>query len=379
MIKKLTLLSLVLILSLSVNLWAQDSPRWSISPMTTIYPNGQYVDLPQVTYENPNKTPKTVVTPIGTFVVAPNIRVYPSSTQQTETPIVRHPTNQNIMLGSSNATFGFFISEGVYVTTNGGTAWFGSDTLNANGNIAQQRGDPGPTITTNGTFIMTHLRSNTVFGGVTGISAAFSTNNGLTWSTDVQFSFSSGDDKNLAASNEVAGPNFGNAYCVWCRFFGGNNAHIWFSRTTDNGTSWISPVQVNVSQAGHFSQGADMGRVAPNGNLYVTWTAGVQGAPFTEDFLGFAVSTNNGDTWTPTENAYDVNGTRSFSFNGWGIRTNGFPRIDVDRSGGPRNGWIYIVTDEFNLSPAGSDADVILHRSTNGGTTWSAGIRVNQD
>lgn len=32
-----------------------------------------------------------------------------------------------------------------------------------------------------------------------------------------------------------------------------------------------------------------------------------------------------------------------------------------------------------NLAPAGSDADIILHRSTDGGTTWSSGIRVNQD
>ncbi|MBK8552095.1 MAG: exo-alpha-sialidase [Ignavibacteria bacterium] len=61
------------------------------------------------------------------------------------------------------------------------------------------------------------------------------------------------------------------------------------------------------------------------------------------------------------------------------IRVNGFTRIDVDRSGGPRNGWIYVVAAEKSLAPAGSDPDVILHKSTDGGTTWSAGIRVNQD
>jgi hypothetical protein len=53
--------------------------------------------------------------------------------------------------------------------------------------------------------------------------------------------------------------------------------------------------------------------------------------------------------------------------------------MSVDRSGGPRNGWIYIVTAEKNLLPAGSDPDIIIHRSTDGGATWSAGIRVNQD
>ena len=38
-----------------------------------------------------------------------------------------------------------------------------------------------------------------------------------------------------------------------------------------------------------------------------------------------------------------------------------------------------ILTSNENLAPAGSDADVIIHRSTDGGATWSAGIRVNQD
>jgi len=75
-----------------------------------------------------------------------------------------------------------------------------------------------------------------------------------------------------------------------------------------------------------------------------------------------------------------MNGSRSASYNGWGIRTNDFPRIDIDKTGGSRNGWIYVVASEYNIAPAGSDADIILHRSTDGGVTWnSPGIRVNQD
>ncbi len=61
------------------------------------------------------------------------------------------------------------------------------------------------------------------------------------------------------------------------------------------------------------------------------------------------------------------------------IRVNGLPRIAIDTTNGPRSGWIYIVTGQKNLAPAGSDEDIILNRSTDGGQTWSAGIRVNQD
>ena len=55
------------------------------------------------------------------------------------------------------------------------------------------------------------------------------------------------------------------------------------------------------------------------------------------------------------------------------------PLVVVDNSSGSRDGWIYIVTTEKNISPAGSDPDIIFHRSTDGGSTWSEGIRVNQN
>jgi hypothetical protein len=136
--------------------------------------------------------------------------------------------------------------------------------------------------------------------------------------------------------------------------------------------------QINSPPGGHYSQGCDIA-CGPNGEVYVCWAAPVSSSPFTEDFAGFAKSTNGGVTWTVTENAYDMNGIRASTFNGWNFRVNGFPRIAVDRSGGSRNGWIYIVASERNLPPAGRDADVVMHYSSNGGTSWSAGIRVNQD
>jgi hypothetical protein len=55
------------------------------------------------------------------------------------------------------------------------------------------------------------------------------------------------------------------------------------------------------------------------------------------------------------------------------------PNIAVDATTGPLRGNIYIVTGEKELFPAGSDPDIILHHSSDGGQSWSAGIRVNQD
>ncbi|MEZ4823974.1 MAG: hypothetical protein R2942_16845 [Ignavibacteria bacterium] len=141
------------------------------------------------------------------------------------------------------------------------------------------------------------------------------------------------------------------------------------SYTTNSGTSWSPYSQINTSVSGHYSQGCDIA-IGPSGQVYVCWAAPTSSSPFTEDFAGFAKSTNGGTTRSVTDNAYDMNGIRSSSYNGWGVRTNSFPRISVDRSGGTRNGWIYMSTaSDVNLAPAGSDADVILHRSSDGGNT----------
>ena len=124
-----------------------DERKWSIDPrMTMVYSTGEYVPLPQVdNYVHPNTSNIVYYTPTGVLTVAPNFRVYPSTTTQSEVPISRHPTNQNIMFASSNAAHfsPFFISEGVYVTTNGGVSWFGSDTTKTTP-VSGHGGDPAP-------------------------------------------------------------------------------------------------------------------------------------------------------------------------------------------------------------------------------------------
>ncbi len=333
--------------------------------------------LPQsFDYFNQTSVTRYLNDPNGVYAINPNVRVLPrSNSYQSEVIICRHPSNPLIMFGSSNAINNaggsLFISEGVYLTTNGGLNWFGSDTLQG-APISNHGGDPGPTIDKNGTLIMTHLGYS-----ISGMFANYSTNNGATWSANYTIA-SGSQDKNFASTDDaVSSPYYGRSYVVWSRFTAAAPP-IAVSYTTNGGVSWSPGVDINTSVASHYSQGCDI-RVGPNGEVYVVWAAPILGSPYTEDFAGFAKSTNGGVTWTVTNNAYDMNGIRGTFTTKASIRTNGFPRIDVDRSGGVRNGWIYVVASEKNLSPAGSDPDVVLHKSTDGGTTWSAGIRVNQD
>lgn len=353
--------------------------KWSLDPQQTgIYdPNViSNAPLPQeYDYVNSNSVTKYISSPNGVYAVAPNFRILPrAGSYQSEVIICRHPLNPLIMFGSSNAinnTGTLFISEGVYVTTNGGVNWFGSDTLQG-APIGNHGGDPGPTIDKNGVMIMSHLGYST-----SGMFANYSTNNGATWSSTYTIATGS-QDKNFATTDDAPSSAFyGRSYVVWS-LFSVSSPPIAVSYTTNSGVTWSAAAQINTSVAGHYSQGCDA-RVGPNGEVYVVWAAPNTSASNVEDFAGFAKSVNGGVTWTVTNNAYDMNGIRGTFPTKNNIRTNGFTRIDVDRSGGARNGWIYVVASERNLAPAGSDPDVVLHKSTDGGVTWSAGVRVNQD
>jgi hypothetical protein len=377
-----TLFVLGLVIAFNAIAISQDKPsaeKWNQDPrMTAIYPTGQYVQLPQqLIHEDPvPKVARVYNTNIGTMLVNPNFRIHPNpGTTQSEVIITRHPLNQAIMFGSANTVWppsGFSgISEGVYVTTNSGVNWFGSDSVTSPV-LSGHGGDPGPTIDKNGVFIISHLGYPT-----NGMFANYSTNNGTNWSATYTI-IGGSQDKNFSGTDDApSSAYYGRSYTVWS-LFTASLPPIDISYTTNGGVSWSSPAQINVPPSAHYSQGCDI-RCGPNGEVYVTWAAPVTGSPWTEDFYGFAKSTNGGVTWTVTENIFDGNGIRGNLTAKNSIRVNSFPRIDVDRSGGARNGWIYIVGCDKNLAPSGSDPDIILHRSTDGGTTWSAGIRVNQD
>lgn len=352
----------------SANRISQD-PR-----MTRMYPAGDYVQLPMNTDYVPNTQIRTVVTPGSVYTIYPNFRVHPSFGHQTEVPICRHPSNPLILLASAN-TFrgGSFLSVGSYVSTDGGTTWFGSDTLN---NGIANYGDPAPVIDKDGRFLMTYINLQGRMG------SSFSTDNGITWSPEVIVTGSStSSDKNFTATDDSPiSPFYGRSYMAYTEFAGSFANRIVSSYTTNGGLSWSNVAPVSPPALGfNLHQGVDL-KVGPNGEVYVVWANQKSvGSAVVEDSLGFAKSTDGGVSWAVARNnASDIEGIRDFTGNFLGVRVNSFPRIDVDKSTGPRRGWIYVSTTEKNVAPATDLADIILHRSSDGGTTWSK-FRVNQD
>jgi hypothetical protein len=170
-------------------------------------------------------------------------------------------------------------------------------------------------------------------------------------------------------------PYYGRMYSAWVNFV--SPYPVLISYSADSGKSWSTPAAVNTTPPARCSGGYV--KTGGDGKVYVCWAGLPDVGPFLEDFVGFAVSTNGGVDWSINQNAFDMNGVNGILSAKSNIRINGLPHLDVDKSNGPRKGWIYIITTEKDLSPAGGDHEIILHRSTDDGQTWSGGIRVNQD
>jgi hypothetical protein len=368
----------ILIFSFSLSGFIFAQQRWSQDPrLSVINLTDKAADLPMAgnNFVNPNKETRVEKTPIGTFLVNPNFMVHPDiNVEQSEVILVKNKQVPNVMFGSSNAIWypGSIVGsdQGVYVTTDGGISWFGSDTLNGPP-VPTWGSDPGPAIDKNGRFFMSWISVTNIH-----LYASYSTNSGQMWSTPFQISDST--DKNFSCSDDVpSSPFYGRTYTVWSQWVS-PQPYIASSYTTNGGVSWSQFNQVNYPPQSHYSQGVDI-KCGPSGVVYLVWAAAKLASPFQEDYYGFAKSTNGGDNWVSFESVFNGNGIRGNLPTKGNIRVNSYPRIDIDMTGGARNGWIYVVGCDINFPPSGSDPDIIFHRSTDGGNTWSQGIRVNQD
>lgn len=314
-------------------------------------------------------------------VVNPNFRLLPSSNStQSEISVDIHPTNPNILFASANSTnwpVTTLYGTGLYWSTNGGTNWTGYD----NPPIGSNSGDPAAVIGPNGNFYIGYIRN----GGGQGVSV--STNNGATWSNYIAGADPSASDlldkNHLWVDKHLSSPYVNRVYDAWTHFVSGSPSdnQVVLNYSANNGVSWSSFVDLSASLSpGSHAQGVNIS-TGPNGEVYAAfaiydnWGTGIYG----EDAIGFAKSTNGGVSFTSAR----IYSASNFGIRGnlkpTNIRVSSFPSMAVDRSGGPRNGYIYIVWPQRGVAPAGSDPDIVLIRSTNGGATWSSPVRVNND
>lgn len=310
------------------------------------------------------------------IIVEPNKRPHPTTnTTQSETSVDVHPSDNNIIFCSANATtwpVTTIYGTGVYWSLDGWDTWTGFD----NPPFGQNSGDPVSIIGVNGYFYENYI------SGPGGQGVARSTNNGSSWTTyTVAPNPGSLADKNHMMIDKKSGsPYENNLYCSWTDFGGTNDNDVVLRFSTNFGQNWSSP-SINLSNSlnpGSHAQGTNV-QTGPNGEILVTYAI-YDAWPGGEDAIGFSRSTDGGTTWTHNRIYSAVNfGIRGNLSSKNSIRVASFPVMAVDRSGGPYNGYIYICWPQRGVTPAGTDPDIVLIRSTDGGTTWSSPVRVNDD
>ena len=277
-----------------------------------------------------------------------------------EPSIAVDPTDGNKMtIGwrQFNSVSSNFRQAGWGYTTDGGIHWTFPGVLENN----VFRSDPVLGSKETGNFFYLSLREN-FYDDIWR-----STNGGQAW-TRLTFGNVSGGDKEWFTIDTTNGTGHGFLYQAWST--GGNN---WggrqFSRSTDDGVTWMSPIFIPNSPVWGTLD------VASNGNLFIGGAAN-----FTSPFWCVRSSNAQNPGVTPTfDQTTQVNLGGSLLYLG-AINPGGLAGqcfLAVDRSGGPTNDNIYMLA---SVEPfGGGGTDVMFARSTNGGQSFSGPQRINDD
>jgi hypothetical protein len=250
-----------------------------------------------------------------------------------------------------------FRQAGYGYTTDGGASWTFPGVLEP----GVFRSDPVLGSDSEGNFYYNSLTTAT--GDFT-CDVFKTTNGGLSWDAGT---FAHGGDKQWMAVDKSGGVGDGNIYSYWTSSYSSCFPNF-FTRSIDDGASYQNCISIpNDPYWGTLS-------VGPDGELYVaggqfivakSTTAKIDGQPVTWDFA----------------TTVSLDGTIS-SFSG-----NSSPNpggllgqvwIAVDHSTGPTRGYVYLLCSVDRLSNS-DPLDVMFSRSTNGGVTWSAPVRINDD
>ena len=309
---------------------------------------------------------------------SPDVPVTDGSTTQSENSVFIDPGEVETMLNSNNSLSSsgstLYGADGLF-SFNTGDTWEGS----VYGTGGTNSGDPSVAIGTNGWFY------NGFINAGSGQSCAYSTDQGQTW-TSVTIAtkpsgFSSLLDKNhLTIDNSTSSPYEGNLYSGWTSFGGSSDNEIEIARSTNGGQSWQEKIMVSGAvNAGSHNQGVNL-QTGPGGEVYAVWAI-YDNWPGDENALGFARSLDGGASFEPAHRIIqNIKGIRNTTA-GKNHRVNSFPSMAVDISNSSHSGDIYVVWPNVGVpgTNQGPDVYVYMIKSTDGGSTWSTPVKVNQD
>ena len=298
--------------------------------------------------------PQIVEDYVGAISIGHNVNITNKSGAQSETSVATDPTNPMHVLESVNDLTTTAV---VYESFDGGTTW-------ANSNL-----------TTNGSFCYdTWLGFNANGDAFVSFECsdqriAYKLAGQTTWNaTKFTIAGSFPDRDMVTIDNSPTSPFFGSVYIGYDDNGNSNTPYVLYSR--DGKTNWARSTAIphtNPTIGVNVSTG-------PDGTVYAAW----------EDYSGkkllFSKSTDGGATFgsAVTVTNYRLNTTTFFvSIPPQNIRgILPYPMTAVAQGGG-HAGRVYVSYTDKDVT--NSNTNIYLRYSDDGGTTWSAETKVNDD
>lgn len=254
-----------------------------------------------------------------------------------------------------------FRQAGVAYSRDGGRSWISVGPLDA----GVFRSDPVLRADAAGRIYYYSLQ---LTDGVYSCELFVSDDGGASWAGPIP---AFGGDKPWIAVDRTGGPGHGHLYAAW-DYAGCCGESDVFTRSVDAGASFMTPVFV--------PDRPDWGTITidPQGRVFVAGNHARARYEFSVVRSSDAQDAFMTPTWDLVR-IVDLGGSqiiaRSGSPNPFGLL--GQVWIVSDHSGGPRDGWLYMLC---SVDPPGTDPlDVNLVVSSDGGETWSAAVQVTDE
>ncbi|MGB8634874.1 MAG: sialidase family protein [Rhodanobacteraceae bacterium] len=223
---------------------------------------------------------------------------------------------------------------------------------------------------------------------------------GQTWSAPVDASNGAGTDGTIglfdkgwiAVDHSVSSAHYGNIYVSWSDFgagTSGTDTDVWVAWSDDHGATWHPQLLTHQTASGGIVAPTYI-QVASNGRVYLGMQTEAGGDTGGSNFL--YRSDDGGVTWSSPFAVGSYTSASNAQASGLCVSPlGGFVGVvhylagpmEADSSlriaVNPQDPDNVVVTNNATGTASGDDSDVFLWRSSDGGTTWSGPVRVNDD